>query len=112
MPNCTSRNSGTRLPLWRAERLRLYRRQFSGPSERLKIRVRDENINCLARRGYLGPDELDDPQAISQAVRLFIWDALYGAPLQIASKGAKRSGSGKSPRSRKSISISRGAATT
>src|ERR1700749_1412669 len=109
MPNCTSRNSGTRLPLWRAERLRLYRRRFPGPSERLKIRVRGENISNLAKRGYLGPDELDDPQAISQAVRLFIWDALYGAPRQIASKGAKRLGSGKSPRSRKAMTISRGA---
>jgi hypothetical protein len=73
---------------------------------------RDENINNLTKRGYLGRDELDDPQAISQAVSLFIWDALYGAPRQIASKGAKRLGSGKSSRSRKSMSISRGAATT
>ena len=112
MPNSASSNSGTRLPLWRAERFRLYRRQFPGPSERLKIRVRDENINNLAKRGYLGPDELDDRQAISQAVSLFIWDALYGAPRQIASKGAKRLGSGKSQRSRKSMTISRGAATT
>jgi len=112
MPNSASSNSGTRLPLWRAERLRLYRRQFPGPSERLKIRVRDENINNLARRGYLGPDELDDPQAISQAVSLFIWDVLYGAPGQIASKRAKRLGSGKSLRSRKTMTISRGATTT
>ena len=79
MPNFASSNSGTRLRLWRAERLRLYRRRFHGPSERLKIRVSDENINNLAKRGYLGPDELDDEKAIRQAVSLFIWDALFGA---------------------------------
>jgi hypothetical protein len=110
MPNSASGNSGTRLRLWRAERLRLYRRRFHGPSERLKIRVSDENINNLAKRGYLGPDELDHEEAIRQALSLFLWDALFGAPRQIARKGAKRFR--KSLRSRKSMSISRGATTT
>jgi hypothetical protein len=112
MPSSASNNSGTMLRRWRAERLRLYRRRFHGSSERLKIRVSDENINNLAKRGYLGPDELDHEEAIRQALSLFLWDALFGAPRQIARKGAKRLGSGKSLRSRKSMSISRGATTT
>jgi hypothetical protein len=58
MPNPASSNSGTGLPLWRAERLRLYRRRSHGPRRRLKIRVSDKNINSLAKRGYLGPNEL------------------------------------------------------
>jgi len=109
MPNSASRNSGTRLPLWRAERLRLYRRRFHGPRRRLKIRVSDKNVNNLAKRGYLGPDELDDEQAIRQALSLFLWDALLGAPRQTASNAAKRLGGRKSLRSRKSMSVSRGA---
>jgi hypothetical protein len=112
MPNSASSNSGTRLPLWRAERLRLYRRRFHGPRRRLKIRVSDKNINNLAKRGYLGPDELDDERAISQALRLFLWDALLGDRRQTATKTAKRLGGRRSLRSRKSMSISRGATIT
>jgi hypothetical protein len=112
MPNSASGNSGTRLPLWRAERLRLYRRRFPGRRRRLKVRLGDKRINGLVKRGYLGPNELDNERAIRQALSLFLWDALLGDRRQTASKTAKRLGSGKSLRSRKSMSISRGATTT
>jgi hypothetical protein len=93
MPNCTSRNSGTRLPLWRAERLRLYRRRFPGPGRRLlEVRLSNQRINGLAKRGYLGPNELDNERAISQALRLFLWDTLIGDRRQTATKTAKRLG--------------------
>ena len=108
MPNSVS----GKFPLSSAERSRLYRQRFSASSESLNIRVTDERINGLAKRGYLGPDEVDDRQAISQALSLFLWGVLFGAPRQIARKGAKRLGGRKSLRSRKSMSFSRGATTT
>jgi hypothetical protein len=69
---------------------------ISVPMLSLKIRVSDEKINRLVKRGYLGPNEVDDAQAIRQALSLFVWDALLGAPRQTASKAAKRLGGGKS----------------
>ena len=55
----------------------------------LEIMVSDENINGLVKRGYLDLDEIDDAQAIREALSLFLWDALLGAPRQIASEAAK-----------------------
>ena len=109
MPNCTSRNSGTRFPLWRAERLRDYRRRFPGPGRRFYLRVSRKRVNALVKRGYLGTNERDDERAIGQALRLFLWDALIGDRRQTASRTAKRLGGRKSLRSRKSMSVSRGA---
>jgi len=95
MPNSTSTNSGTRLPLWRAERLRQYRRRFPGPGgRRVDVRITRKRVNALLKRGYLGPNELDNERAISQALRLFLWDALIGD--QTATKAAKRLGAHKS----------------
>ena len=76
-------------PLSPAERARLYRRRFRGPRHSREIRVSDENINRLVKRGYLALDEIDDAQAIREALSLFLWDALLGAPRQIASKVAE-----------------------
>jgi hypothetical protein len=80
MPNSASGNSGTTFPLSPAERSRLYRRRFRGPRELVKIRISDEKINGLVKRGYLGQNELDDPQAIKQALSLFLWDTLRKLP--------------------------------
>jgi hypothetical protein len=112
MSNSASGNSNVSLPLSRAERLRQYRRRYPGPGRRLKVRLSDKRINGLVKRGYLGPNELDNERAISQALRLFLWDALIGDRRQTATKAAKRLGDRKSPRSRKSMSNSRGATTT
>jgi hypothetical protein len=109
MPNSASGNSDVSLPLSRAERLRHYRRRFPGPGRRLKVRLSDKRINGLVKRGYLGPNELDNERAISQALRLFLWDALIGDRRQTATKAAKRLGGRKSLRSRKCMSASRGA---
>lgn len=109
MPNSASRNSGTRFPLWRAERLRQYHRRFPGPGRRLKVRITRRRVNALLKRGYLGPNELYNERAISQALRLFLWDALTGDRRQTATKAAKRLGGRKSLRSRKSMIVSRGA---
>ena len=109
MPNSTSTNSGTRLPLWRAERLRLYRRQYPGAGRRLEVGLSDKRINGLVKRGYLGPNELDNERAISQALRLFLWDALIGDRRQTPTMAAKRLGGRKSLRSRKSMGVSEGA---
>jgi hypothetical protein len=111
-PNSASNPLHNKLPLSPAERLRLYHKRFPVPRLSLKIRVSDEKINRLVKRGYLGPNEVDDAQAIRQALSLFLWDALLGAPRQTASKAAKRIGGGKSLGSKKSMSISRGATTT
>jgi hypothetical protein len=107
-----SGNSNVSLPLSRAERLRQYHRRFPGPGRRLNVRLTDKRINGLVKRGYLGPNELDNERAISQALRLFLWDALIGDRRQTATKAVKRLGDRKSPRSGKSTSISRGATTT
>ena len=109
MPNSASGNSNVSLRLSRAERLRQYRRRFPGPGRRLKVRLSDKRINGLLKRGYLGPNELDNERAISQALRLFLWDALIGDRRQTASTTAKRLGGRKSLRSGKSMSVSRGA---
>ena len=109
MPNCTSRNSGTRFPFWRAERLRQYRRRFPSPGRRVNVRITRKRVNALLKRGYLGRNELDNERAISQALRLFLWDTLIGDRRQTATKAAKRLGGRKSLRSRKSMSVSRGA---
>jgi hypothetical protein len=104
-----SGNSNVSLRLSRAERLRQYRRRFPGPGRRLKLRLSDKRINGLVKRGYLGPNELDNERAISQALRLFLWDTLIGDQRQTPTKAAKRLGGRKSQRSRKSMSITRGA---
>jgi hypothetical protein len=111
MPKSALGHSDVSLPLSRAERLRHYRRRFPGPGRRLKVRLSDKRINGLVKRGYLGPNELDNERAISQALRLFLWDALLGDRRQSATKAAKRLGGGKSLRSRKSMIVSRGATT-
>jgi hypothetical protein len=80
MLNSALGNSDIRLPRWRTERLRHYRRRFPGPRQRLKIRVTAKNINGLMKRGYLGPAELDDERAIGQALSLFLWDSLLKEP--------------------------------
>jgi hypothetical protein len=102
MPNCTSRNSNVSLRLSRAERLRQYRRRFPGPGRRLEVRLSDKRINGLVKRGYLGPNELDNERAISQALRLFLWDTLIGDRHQTETKTAKRLGGRKSLRDQES----------
>ena len=79
-PNSASNPLHNKLPLSPAERLRLYHKQrFPVPRLSLKIRVSDEKINRLVKRGYLGPNEVDDAQAIRQALSLFVWDASWGS---------------------------------
>jgi hypothetical protein len=75
-----SGNSNVSLPLSRAERLRQYHRRFPGPGRRLNVRLTDKRINGLVKRGYLGPNELDDVQATKEALSLFLWDSLLKAP--------------------------------
>jgi hypothetical protein len=99
MPNSASRNSGTAFPLSPAERSRLYHQRFPVPRKSRKIKISDEKIYKLVKRGYLGPNELDDAQAVREALSLFLCDALLGVPRHIASKGAKRLG-GKDQESR------------
>jgi hypothetical protein len=81
-----------------AERSRLYLRRFRGKRATHTIRVSDKNINGQLKRGYLGPNEVNDVQAIKQAVSLFLWDSLQKSPKrapgarrlgQIAAKGPK-----------------------
>ncbi len=83
MANSTSSNSDTRSPLSPAERSRLYRRRFRDRRQLREIRISDENLNGLVKRGYLDLNELDNTQAISQALGLFLWDALLGTPRQM-----------------------------
>jgi hypothetical protein len=106
MSNSASGNSGITLPLSPAERSRLYRRRFrvrggrvTLRGSRVKIRVSDDNLNGLVKRGYLGSNELDDVQATKEALSLFLWDRLQKSPKRapdarrsrrIASKRAKR----------------------
>jgi hypothetical protein len=84
MPNSASVNSDITFPLSPAERSRLYRRRFPVPRLSRKVWISDEKINGLVKRGYLAPDELDDTQAIKEALSLFLWDALLGVPRQTA----------------------------
>jgi hypothetical protein len=101
MPSSASGNSDVSLPRWRAERLRHYRRRFPGPERRYKgIRVSDENVNALVKRGYLRKDEVDDERAIRQALSLFAWDALIGDARQIGKKDGEGFGDRTAPRSR------------
>jgi hypothetical protein len=37
-------------------------------------------VRGLLKRGYLGPDECDDLNALRQAVTLFIWDTIRKTP--------------------------------
>jgi hypothetical protein len=106
MPNSASSNSRTAFPLSPAERSRLYCRRFrvrggraTIRASRVKIRVSDDNLNGLVKRGYLGSNELDDVQATKEALSLFLWDKLQKSPKRapdarrlrrIASKRAKR----------------------
>ena len=65
MSNSASGNSNVSLPLSRAERLRQYCRRFPGPGgRRLKVRITSKRVNALLKRGYLGPNELDNERAI------------------------------------------------
>jgi hypothetical protein len=66
--------------------------RFPVPRKSRKVWISDEKINRLVKRGYLAPNELDDTQAIKEALSLFVWDALSGVPRQIVSKGSKRLG--------------------
>jgi hypothetical protein len=109
MPNSKSDSSDVSLPRSRAERLRDYRRRFPGPGRRFYLGVSRKRVNALMKRGYLGTNERDDERAIGQALRLFLWDALIGDRRQTATKAAKRLGGRRSLRSRKSMSVSRGA---
>jgi hypothetical protein len=109
VPNSASGNSGISLRRSRAERLRQYCRRFPSPRRRVNVRTTRKRVNALLKRGYLGPNELDNERAISQALRLFLWDALIGDRRQTAPKAAKRLGGRKSLRSRKSMGVSGGA---
>jgi hypothetical protein len=80
MPNSTSRNSGTTLPLSPSERSRLFRRRFRGPVWRATVRLSDGQVGTLVKRGYLGPNEVDEPQAIKEALSLFLWDTILKLP--------------------------------
>jgi hypothetical protein len=52
------------------ERSRLYHQRFRPPGLLLKIKVSNQKINTLVKRGYLGPNELHDGRAIGQALSL------------------------------------------
>jgi hypothetical protein len=99
MRNSASSNSRTTFPLSLAERSRLYRRRFPVPRRFIQIKISDERLNGLVQRGYLGPNEFDDMQAVNEALSLFLWDKLQKSPKRapdarrlrrIASKRAKR----------------------
>ncbi len=69
----------TNLPLSPAERALRYRRglrELCRPRRRLPIRITDQIIKGLVKRGYLGPQERENSTAIRQAVSLVLWDEL------------------------------------
>jgi hypothetical protein len=63
-------------PLSPAERARRYRQALRGPRRRLEVRINNQRIRTLVKRGYLGPNERDNPKAIRQAITLFFQDSL------------------------------------
>jgi hypothetical protein len=72
---------------------------FPVPRRFIQIKISDERLNGLVQRGYLGPNEFDDMQAVNEALSLFLWDKLQKSPKRapdarrsrpIASKRAKR----------------------
>ena len=85
MPNTASGDSGITFPLSPADRSRLFRPRFPVPRQSREVWISDEKINFLVKRGYLAPNELDDTQAIEEALSLFLWDAMLGVPRQTAS---------------------------
>ena len=70
-------------PLSPAEREQRYRqalRELRDPRPTLQIGITEDMVRGLLKRGYLGPDECDDLNALQQAVILFIWDTIRKTP--------------------------------
>jgi hypothetical protein len=70
-------------PLSPAEREQRYRqalRELRDPRPTLQIGITEDMVRGLLKRGYLGPDECDDLNALQQAVILFISDTLRKTP--------------------------------
>ena len=69
----------TNTPLTSAELAHRYRQglpKLRRPIFRRRIRVTNKIIRGLVKRGYLGPRQRENPTAVRQAVKLFVWDAL------------------------------------
>jgi hypothetical protein len=61
-------------PLSPAEREQRYRQalqQLRNPRPTLQIGITEDMVRGLLKRGYLGPDECDDLNALRQAVTVF-----------------------------------------
>jgi hypothetical protein len=71
------------------ERSRLYHQLLRTPGCSLKIKISEQHVNTLVKRGYLGPDELHDGRAIGQAASLFFRDALLA---RVKLRGRKKVG--------------------
>jgi hypothetical protein len=80
MPNSAPGSPSTRFSLSPAERSKLYLRRFGGRRGTHRIKITDQTVRGLLKRGYLGPNELDDIKAIKQAVNLFLCDSLSKPP--------------------------------
>ena len=79
LQNSESVTTRTNPPLSPPERDQRYRqalRELRGPRRRYQIRITEKMVRGLLKRGYLGPDERDDLNAIRQALALFISDTL------------------------------------
>jgi hypothetical protein len=69
----------TNTPLSRAELTHRYRqglRELRGPIFQRRIRVTNKIIRGLMKRGYLGPEQRENPIAVRHAVNLLVWEAL------------------------------------
>jgi hypothetical protein len=67
-----------RSPSTAAERMRSYRQRQRRQWRSVRIEVATTEIDALVKRGYVDPNNRDDPAAIGEAATAFISDALFG----------------------------------
>lgn len=67
-----------RSPSTAAERMRSYRQRQRRQWRSVRIEVATAEIDALVKRGYVDPNNRDDPAAIGEAATAFISDALFG----------------------------------
>jgi hypothetical protein len=61
-----------------AERMRSYRQRRRRKCQSVRIEIAAAEIDALLKRGYVDPNNRDDPTAIGEAATAFISDALFG----------------------------------
>jgi hypothetical protein len=67
-----------RSPSTAAERMRSYRQRRRRKWQSVRIEIAASEIDALVKRGYVDPNNRDDPAAIGEAATAFISDALFG----------------------------------